>query len=139
MKISVNWESGLRMTATNEDGLSTVFDAAQEGGAPKSAPSPMEHVLGAIGACSAIDIIGIIKRRRKTVSGLTIKAEADRRDDAPRIFTRIGLHFILVSPDADAAEMSRAVDLSMEKYCSVSAMIKAAGSEVTWTSEVKRP
>ena len=98
------------------------------------AQSPMELLLSAVSGCASVDVIEIIKKKRRTVNGLSITVGADRREEPwPRIFTAIRLHFVLDSPDATEKELGQAVSLSMDKYCSVAGMLREAATiDYTW-------
>lgn len=97
--------------------------------------SPMQLLLAATGACAAVDIIEILKKKRKTVWDLQIKSEGIRRDEIPKRFNRISLHFILYSPNTGAEEFLKVVRLGVEKYCSVSASL-APDIELVYSVEV---
>jgi putative redox protein len=88
-------------------------------------PSPVELVLQALGGCTAMDIVSILQKMRRTIRSLTLDLEAERREEYPRIFTQIHLLYTLVSPDVTEHELERAIQLSEEKYCSVSGMLRA--------------
>ncbi|MDJ0841855.1 MAG: OsmC family protein [Acidobacteriota bacterium] len=99
--------------------------------------SPMELLLSAISGCASVDVVEIMKKKRRTVNGLTIETGADRRDEPwPRIFTAIRLHFILHSPDAKEKELEQAVTLSIDKYCSVAGMLRES-ADISYTWEIK--
>lgn len=98
--------------------------------------SPMELVLSALSACVAVEVVSMIKKRRKTVSDLIIIAEGERRENPPRSFTDIKLHFTLVSPDANNDELYKVTKLGLEGYCSVASSLKAP---VSFTTEVVKP
>lgn len=85
--------------------------------------SPMQLLLGATGSCAAVDIVQILKKKRKTVWDLEIKSEAIRREEIPKKFTHINLHFVLFSPDTKEEEFEKVVRMGVEKYCSVSASL----------------
>jgi putative redox protein len=93
-----------------------------DGGAEKSANSPVELLLIALCACSATDIVGILRKKREPFTALDVRAEADRSETFPKVFTSIRVVYRVggkVTPKA----MEDAVRLSEEKYCSVSAML----------------
>ena len=101
-------------------------------------PSPVELVLQALGGCTAMDIVSILQKMRRTIAALTIDISADRRDEHPRIFTQIHLLYKLASPDATENELARAIKLSEEKYCSVSGMLRPT-VKITTSYELRRP
>jgi putative redox protein len=108
-----------RFVAEAGSGHALVVDA----GAEKSASSPVELVLIALCACTASDVVGILRKKREPFTSLDVRAEADRSEDFPKVFTSIRLVYRVggkVTPKA----MEDAVRLSEEKYCSVSAMLE---------------
>ncbi|TVP49225.1 MAG: OsmC family peroxiredoxin [Mongoliibacter sp.] len=101
----------------------------------KKAQSPMDLLLSALGGCSAVDAVLMMKKKRKTVEDFFIEVEGDRNEGIPSFYTKIHLHFVLVSPDAKEEEFSKVVALSVDKYCSVASSIK---SEISYSSEVRK-
>jgi putative redox protein len=101
----------------------------------KQAQSPTELLLSATAACSAIDVIQILNKKRKTVDGLEVTSEGIRREEHPRYFTDILLIFKLSSPDTTKEELEKIVALSVDKYCSVAATIRGVAN-VRYQSEI---
>jgi putative redox protein len=132
MKVTINWEQAQRYRGTSERGHETFFDTTVKGGGLDSAASPMETVLEAAGACTAMDVIQILRKKRKTIESFGIALEAERAEDYPHVFTKIKMDFHLVSPDATLHDLAQAIELSWEKYCSVSIMLLRSGCEMTW-------
>jgi len=89
----------------------------------KKAQSPTQLLLSAVASCSAVDVVQILTKKRKTVKSLSIETEGIRRENHPRAFTHIHLHFILTSPDTEEADFEKVVHLSVHKYCSVAASL----------------
>jgi putative redox protein len=86
--------------------------------------SPVENLLPSIASCSAIDVVEIIKKKRKQVGGLEIITNATRREQPiPKIITEFHLTFVLTSADATDKDLQQAVTLSMDKYCTISKML----------------
>ncbi len=110
----------------------TDADAAHAAG-----PSPMELVLMALCACTSVDVVSILKKKREPFTGLTVSADADQAPDSPRVFTRIRLTY-RVSGNVSAKAMEDAVSLSKDKYCSVSKMLEKA-APVEFTIEYAGP
>lgn len=106
-----------------------------DGNSGDKAPSPMEMVLMAAGGCSAIDVVSILQKGRHDVTDCEVKLTSERREEAPRLFTHINLHFVVTGKALKDAAVSRAVDLSAEKYCSVALML-GKGVNITHSYEV---
>ncbi|MDD5720172.1 MAG: OsmC family protein [Candidatus Krumholzibacteria bacterium] len=126
------WTDGLRFVHTSCGGHALVTDAPAAAGGAGTAPSPMELVLHALCGCMGVDLIGILAKMRQSVTGLEISATGERADTQPRVYTRIALH-VVVSGHVDEDKFKRALDLSLESYCSVAAMLRgSAPIETTW-------
>ncbi|MDX2128472.1 MAG: OsmC family protein [Chloroherpetonaceae bacterium] len=138
MKATVSFNGKYPMRGVNESGNETLFEPAPDHGGSGNIATPMEIFLQAAAACSMVDVISIIEKKRKHITDLKIESEAERSEEHPKVFTKIKLRYILTSPDAELADLERAVELSMTKYCSVSGTLKKAGCEVSYESEVKR-
>lgn len=92
----------------------------------KKSMSPVESLLSSLAACGAVDIVVMLRKRKKTIQNFTIETEGVRRDVPPRSFTEIHCKYIVTSPDVNEDELMKAAKLSIEKYCSVADSLKAA-------------
>ncbi len=124
MQARVKWVEGLTFLGESASGHQILMD----GNSGDKAPSPMEVVLMAAGGCSAIDVVSILQKGRHEVTDCEVKLTSERREEAPRLFTHINLHFVVTGKQLKDAAVSRAVDLSAEKYCSVALMLEKAGT-----------
>ena len=133
MNARVRWTVGMRFDGLAESGGTMTMDARPEHGGEGAGPSPMETVLLALGGCTGMDVISILVKMRAPLAGLEIAIAADRADEHPRVFTRIALEYVFVGDGLRPEQVSRAVELSQERYCSVSAMLrKAAPLTYSW-------
>ncbi len=123
MKSRITWISDKTFTGQTESGHSIVIGTA-EGDAPKPGPSAMELVLMGAGSCSAWDVVEILRKGRQNVADVIVELDADRADTPPKVFTRIHMHFIVKGRDLSEEKVRRAIDLSVDKYCSAVAMLK---------------
>lgn len=132
MKVFVESTFGdMNFKGTNERGQSMQFSGNKE------AVSPMESVLMAAAACSSIDVEMILKKMRQEFISVLVEVEGTRADAVPAVFTKIHMHFI-VNGDIKLEKAQKAVDMSMEQYCSVSIML-AKAAEITHSVEVRIP
>ncbi len=138
MKANLKLDSKMRIIGTDIKGHETIFDTPAAGG-EDTAATPMQVMLEAMAACSFMDVISILRKKRKTVDGMEIEIEGDRREEHPKYFTRVHLRYKLTSPDAELSDLERCIDLSQNKYCGASAMFKNAGCEVSHEAEVVKP
>lgn len=110
-----------------------VFDANKE---QSTAPSPMEMLLMSAGACSSVDVVSILQKARQQVLHCEVKLTAERADSIPRVFTKMHLHFEVTGVSLNEKQVARAVELSADKYCSVSLML-AKSVQVSHSYSVK--
>jgi putative redox protein len=139
MKAKLTWDSALRFVGVNEKKHETYFDTSLKGGGLDSAASPMEVLLEAAAACTAMDIIAILQKKRRTVTTFSIDLSAERAEQHPKVFTKIAMDIHLVSPDATDRELTRAIELSQANYCSVSIMLARSGCEISWRAVLRTP
>jgi putative redox protein len=123
MKARVKWVEDRTFLGESGTGHKLVFGTAPgpEGRTP--GPSPMELVLIGTGGCSAFDVVHILEKGREAVEDCVVELDAERAAEDPKVFTRIHMHFIVTGRGLSAAKVERAVALSIEKYCSASAMM----------------
>ncbi|HHL2500113.1 TPA: OsmC family protein [Yersinia enterocolitica] len=124
MQARVKWVEGLTFLGESASGHQVLMD----GNAGDKAPSPMEMLLMSAGGCSAIDVVSILQKGRNDVRDCEVTLTSQRREEAPRLFTQINLHFIVSGKGLTDKIVERAVELSAEKYCSVSLMLGKAAT-----------
>lgn len=103
-----------------------VMDGSEASGGCDAGSRPKELVLFALGGCTAFDVATILHKRRLDVRSFTIDLEAEEAETDPRIFTKIHLTYNIEGEDVQAADVERAIHLSLGKYCSVSATLRRA-------------
>lgn len=117
-------DDAFNLEAINENGKSVLLDAAPEIGGGNNGMRPMQLLISALGGCSAIDIISILKKQRQDLKDIKVELNAEReKDKKPALFTNINIHFNLIG-NVDYSKAKKAVELSMEKYCSVSRILE---------------
>jgi putative redox protein len=137
MECTINWmgEGGMAFVAETGSGHLLTMDGAPDGGGRNLAPRPMETVLAGTGACTAYDVVLILRRGRHAVRGCQVRVQADRADTDPKVFTHIRLHFVVTGRQLPEAAVARAIELSHDKYCSATIML-AKTAEVTTSYEI---
>lgn len=135
MKARVKWIEDRTFVGATESGHKVVFGTASGPDGIKPGPSPMELVLIGAGGCSAYDVVHILEKGREAVEDCVVEMDADRAETEPKVFTRIHMHFIVKGRALSEAKVKRAIDLSIEKYCSATAML-AKTATVTHDFEV---
>ena len=123
MKARIKWVEGRTFVGESGSGHKVVLGTASgpEGRTP--GPSPMELVLIGTGGCSAFDVVHILEKGREAIADCVVELDADRAEQDPKVFTRIHMHFVVKGHGLSPSKVERAVQLSLEKYCSASAMI----------------
>lgn len=119
-------DSDFNFEASNEDGNTISIDASVGIGGNNKGMRPMQLLLAAIGSCSAIDIVSILRKQKQEIIFFDIEVDAEREDvlvEGVSLFKTIEVHFILKG-NIDVTKVERAVKLSMEKYCSVSKILE---------------
>ncbi len=123
---TVTWSGDLSFIGTAGSGHSIVMD-----GDKKVGMSPMEMLLLGTAGCAAIDLVMILKKGRQNVMDAHVEVGGVRRDEMPRYYTAVDLHFVVRGVSVDPKKVARAIDLAMEKYCSASAQLKALATFTT--------
>ena len=130
-------DQDFRLEAANEDGHSVVLDASSAVGGHEAGMRPMQLLLAGIGSCSAIDIISILRKQRQPLDDIKITVDGEREaNKVPSLFTKIHLHYDVFG-DLDETKVKRAVELSVEQYCSVAKMVEKV-AEITYSFAVIR-
>jgi putative redox protein len=136
IEVSVKYNGGMKVTGINTMNHETQFDSHPDGGGENSAPTPMEVMLESLAACTYMDVISIIRKKRRTVNDLVVHAQGERAEKHPKVYTKVHLIYELHSQDAEASDLERAVQLSESTYCSAIGLFKKAGVEITHESKI---
>lgn len=134
MDAVIRWNGlpGMSFTAQTGSGHLVNMDGAPDGGGQNLAPRPMELVLSGTGACTAYDVVLILRKSGQDVRHCEVQMHAERADTPPMVFTKIQFHFVVTGRNLKPNLVDRAIKLSHEKYCSASAMLeKTATLEFT--------
>ncbi len=123
MKARIRWLEGLTFVAESGSGHSVVVDGAPEHGGRNAGIRPMELVLAGAAACTAFDLVSILRKARQPVADCIVEADAERAPTEPKVFTRIHLRYTVAGRGLDPHQVERAVKLSKEKYCSATIML----------------
>jgi putative redox protein len=135
MRVDVNWEGNYHFEAHPPSGISIHFDTDPDHGGGIAGPQPLETMLASLAACSAMDVIGILQKKRQVVTNYRVIIEGDRPPPGewPRPITKIRIRHIVTGENIDNDAVARAVELSDTKYCSVSATLRQSPDiESTW-------
>lgn len=122
------------MEATNEEGASFQMDASADMGGLNKGMRPMQVVLTALGGCSVIDVISILKKQKQDLKDIRVTVTGERETVAPSPYTEANVHFTLYGK-LDREKVEKAVLLSVEKYCSVAESLKPQ-TKITHSFEI---
>ena len=103
-----------------------MMDTKPEVGGSDSASTPKELVLMALAGCTSMDVIPILKKKKSPVIGYECNVKGIKRDEHPKIFTEIHIEYVFYGDGIKPEDVERAIDLSVTKYCSVSAILSAS-------------
>jgi len=131
---TVRWTGEEKFLATMPSGTTIQFDAAS---GYKDDPSPMEALLGALGACSSVDVVQILKKKRQRLEALEVSVSGERATSPPQVWTKIEVVYRLKGQLDDKA-VRDAIELSQKKYCSVAAMLGKTAA-ITYRYEIQSP
>jgi len=135
MKTVTKWVDALAFDATADSGHTVRIDTSVDGGGLGSGMNPKKMVLGALSACSGMDVVEMLKKMRVPFTKLEIDAEAEQTEDHPKVYKYINLIYKVDARPEDLDKVNKAVTLSKEKYCGVSAML-AKHCKINFTIEL---
>ena len=130
---TVRWAG--KMTFIGKAGTNHLvpLDTTPDFGGDSSATKPLELLLIALGGCTGMDVVSLFKKMRVDFAGIEMNLTAERSEEHPNVYTKIDLEYVIYGRGIDEEKVKRAVELSQEKYCSVSAMLrKSCPVNYTW-------
>lgn len=122
-RMTATWTGGMRFVYKSATGHGLVTDAPVEGGGDGTAVTPMELILLGLIGCTGVDVASILERMREPLEDLEVTATYERAETHPKVYTKIHLTYSLKG-ELDEKKVRRAIDLSENKYCSVSTMLR---------------
>ena len=132
------WTGGMRFTGAGWSGIEVNMDAARDFGGEEKGVRPLELLLVGLAGCTGMDVVSLLRKMRVDFTGLAMEIEADKSEDHPHVFTEINLVYVFEGNAIDEEKVKRAIELSQEKYCSVSAMLQKA-CPVNWSFRLAAP
>ena len=136
MKARIKWVENACFVGETGSGHAIVIDGPESIGGRNLGVRPMELMLMSVGACSAVDVIHILKKARQPVADCFVEVSGERAETDPKVFTDIHLHFVVIGEGLSEKQVQRAVQLSAEKYCSASLMLGKAAN-ITHDHEIR--
>jgi putative redox protein len=126
LKATVKWVNGLQFVGESGTGHAIVMDSDKDVGGNNTGMRPMELLLAGLGGCSGMDIASILQKKKQQITDIEINIKGQKADTYPKKFTNIEIEFVVSGKDLTEDAVKRAVELSMEKYCSVKATLEGA-------------
>ncbi|HCL82227.1 MAG TPA: OsmC family protein [Nitrospiraceae bacterium] len=124
LSAKVKWVDGLQFVGESGTGHAIVMDGDAEVGGNDTGMRPMELLLIGLGGCSGMDVASILQKKKQQLKGIDINVKGEKADTYPKKFTEIEIEFTVSGKDLSEEAIKRAVELSMEKYCSVKATLE---------------
>jgi putative redox protein len=134
-KAKITYVNGMQFIASADSGHAVVMDAGINSGGGNTGSRPMELLLMGIGGCSGMDIISILNKKKQNVTGLEANVSGVMADDYPHKYTRISIEYVVRGIGISEEAVKRAVQLSMDKYCSVKATLEGS-AEVLFSYKI---
>ena len=123
--INLNWKKGMAFEA-EVNGFKIMVDASPEVGGADMGPRPKPLMLVALAGCTGMDVVSILKKMRVEVDDLNIKVEGELTDEHPKEYTKMHIIYEFSGKDLPKDKLQKAIELSQERYCGVSATYKKA-------------
>lgn len=131
---TVRFVDGMQFVGTSASGHAVVMDAPKEVGGHNTGPTPMEMVLIALGGCTGMDVVSILRKMQVPFTRFEMAIQGERAPEYPKNFTKIQIVYKIWG-DVPEEKVKRAIDLSLEKYCSVSNSLKPK-AEISYTYQI---
>lgn len=128
VEAKVTLVKNMQFTGTATSTHTLTMDADDNSGGNNAGFRPMELLLVGFGGCSGMDVISILRKKRQTVSGLEINVKGEKAESSPKIYKTIHIEYVVKGKDVEKEAVERAINLSLEKYCSVGATLAKAGT-----------
>jgi putative redox protein len=129
-KIESTWQGKMKFDAV-VNGHHLTMDLSEEAGGENAGPRPKPLMLVALAGCTGLDVISLLKKMRQEVEYFNLVVEGDTEDDQPNAFVKMHIIYELRGKDLDAEKIEKAISLSMERYCGVSAVYRKALIDIT--------
>lgn len=122
----VTWNGDMVFEAVGNSNQPIILDSPSDPAIPRRGPGPMEVLALTLAGCTAMDVISILQKKKQDVTGFEVRVHGDRATDYPKVYTRARLEYHVTGHAVDDAAVMRAIELSVEKYCPVHAMLSQA-------------
>lgn len=125
-RVTVELQDAMTFLGTDEAGLSIAMDAAADSGGRGLGPSPMRVLAMALGGCTGMDVIAMLRKMRQDVTAYRVNVGGPRAETHPQVFTAMAVEHVVQGRGLNVASVHRAIELSATRYCPASAMLGKA-------------
>jgi len=137
LKAEVTWIKGMRFIANGDSNCGIVVDIPEDGHeGERIGPGPMELMLFGVGACTASDVVWILRKQRIQLQKLEVHLQAERASTDPKKFTKIHIEYVIAGKGLKEKAVATAIRLSHEKYCSATNSVMSGGATVTASHQI---
>ncbi|OYT62432.1 osmotically inducible protein OsmC [Thermoplasmatales archaeon ex4484_30] len=126
MEVQIRQVEGLTFVAKGESNHWVTIDGPKEFFGSEAAPRPMELLLIALGSCTASDVASILRKKRVDLTSFEVSIKGERSKEHPKVFTKIFIEYIFQGNNLQKEHLERAIELSQNKYCPISSMLRKA-------------
>jgi len=135
VEVDVEWIEKMKFVGISPLNHRVVMDTEPRVGGEDTAPRPMEVMLIALGGCTGMDVVSILRKMRVDFDEFHIKIKGERAEEHPKIYTKVEIIYTVKGKDLPEDKIKRAIELSQERYCPISAMIRKT-SQLNYSYEV---
>ena len=128
VQATVRLVKDMHFSGSADSGHRLIMDADEAAGGENRGFRPMELLLVGFGGCTGMDVISILRKKKQQISGLEMHIQGDKQEDFPKTYRNIHIEYIVTGKAVEKEAVERAIELSLEKYCSVGATLSKAGS-----------
>ena len=136
MRVSLKQIQGLTFVGKGKTNHWVTIDGPKQFHGSEAASRPMELLLLSLGSCTGSDVVSILRKKRVGFNRLDINVVGEQSETHPKVFTKIHVEYIFFGENIEESDVKRAIDLSQNKYCPISAMLKKS-CEITYSYQVK--
>ena len=136
MKVTIKQVQGLTFVGKGESNHWVSIDGPKQFNGSEAASRPMELLLVSLGSCTASDVVSILRKKRVPLDTMDVVVTGNRKETHPKVYTKINIEYIFYGKNMETKDLERAIDLSQNKYCPISAMLKES-CEITHSYRVE--
>lgn len=136
MNATIKQVDGLTLVGKSDSNHWVPLDSTKSFGGMEAATKPMELLLIALGGCTSMDVLSLLKKMRQDIVDFSIDLDSERAEGHPAVFTKIHLVYQISGKNVNPDNVKKAIDMSMSKYCSVTAMLKET-VDITWDFNIE--